>query len=91
VVDLLLRGLIAAEGTPSPTELRQACVAVFDARVEEARQSGWPVRVWPPSAVAHPLWGTDHASASGKAAFTLSLDEAIAALNEWIVQIRRRR
>jgi hypothetical protein len=88
VVDLLLlRDLIAVEGAPSPAELRQACVAVFEARADEANAAGSPARVWPPTATAHPHWGTDYASASLKASLLLSLDEAVTALNEWIAEI----
>lgn len=88
VVDLLLLcDLIAAEGAPSLTDLRAACVAVFAARAEEARRAGTPVRVWPPTAVAHPHWRADYASASAKGGFSLELEDAIAQLNAWIDQI----
>lgn len=87
-VDLfLLRELVATEGTPSLTELRQACEAVFRARAEEAGRAGTPAREWPPTAVAHPHWATDYAGAAQKAGATLTLDEAIAELNRWIADI----
>jgi hypothetical protein len=88
VVDLLLlRDLVNAEGTPSLSELRGACIAVFEARAEDARAAEWPPRDWPPTAVAYEHWGIDYAAAAGKGGITLGLDEAITELNVWIAQI----
>ncbi|SCX38858.1 Nucleotidyl transferase AbiEii toxin, Type IV TA system [Klenkia marina] len=88
VVDLLLlRDLIATEATPTLGELRQACVAVFDARAEDARRADWTPREWPPAAVAHAHWGTDYTSAAGNGGVTLELTDAVEALNAWITDI----
>lgn len=65
--------------------LRAACVAVFDARAEEAEQTGAVVpRRWPPTIVAYVHWhdGWDRLAAELK--IDLTLDEVVTQLNSWI-------
>ncbi|WP_418276401.1 nucleotidyl transferase AbiEii/AbiGii toxin family protein [Isoptericola jiangsuensis] len=88
VVDLvLLRSLIEAEGQPTLTDIRTAAVAVFEARAQDARELGRPERSWPPLMSAHDHWVRDYAAAAQDAGLSMSLDEAVATVNEWIVQI----
>lgn len=88
VVDLLLlRDLAASTGSPAPGEVRQAAMAVFAARTDEATQLGLTTRAWPPIVVAHPHWGDDFARAAASGGVGLSLDEAVAEVNAWIKQI----
>ena len=61
VVDLLLlRDLIATTGMPTLAEVREASVAVFEARAAEAAKLGQLTRSWPPILVAHPHWEGDY-------------------------------
>lgn len=88
IVDLiLLRELVAAEGTPTAAEIARATRAVFDARVADAAVLGRPARLWPTAAVAHSHWPGDFARAATDGGVTLSLAEAVAAVNEWITEI----
>lgn len=90
VVDLLLlRDLIAATGSPSTAEVRQASVAVFEARAIEAKELGHRSRQWPPAITAHAHWDGDYARAAASGGIALSLDEAVAQLNSWIEAVAR--
>ena len=57
---LLLRDLIAATGAPTIAEIRDASVAVFEARAAEAMQLGRTPRYWPPVLVGYPHWDDDY-------------------------------
>nr|WP_052367171.1 nucleotidyl transferase AbiEii/AbiGii toxin family protein [Paraoerskovia marina] len=88
VVDLvLLRSLIEAEGQPTLNDIRTAAVAVCEARAQDARELGRPERSWPPLMSPHDHWVRDYAAAAHDAGLSMSLDEAVATVNEWIVQI----
>lgn len=88
VVDLLLlRDLAASTGSPALAEIRQAAMAVFTARADEAVQLGLATRAWPPTLVAHPHWADDFARAATSGGVGLSLDEAVAHVNAWIKEI----
>lgn len=92
VVDLLLlRNLAAETGTPTLAEVRAAGVAVFEARVDEAMQLGFPSRAWPPVVIAHSHWAEDFKRAAASAGVTLSLDEAVAAVNAWVTKVANSR
>jgi hypothetical protein len=84
---LLLRDLVRETGTPTLAEIREACVAVFDARAADAIQLGRTPRYWPPALVGHPHWGADYQRSAASAALNLTLDEAIAEANHWIAEI----
>src|SRR5699024_5435014 len=88
VVDLLLlRDLSATTSTPSYAEIRAAGVAVFEARADEAQQLGHPWRSWPPTVNGYAHWRGDYARAAASGGIDLSLDDATAAINEWIAGI----
>lgn len=86
---LLLRDLIAETGAPDLGEIRDACVAVFDARATEAIQLGRTPRQWPPVLVGHPHWANDYLRSASSAGLQVSLDEALEQANAWIVEIDR--
>ena len=88
VVDLLLlRDLIATTGSPTLSAVRGAGEAVFEARADEPTQLGRPPRAWPPTIGGHSHWGDDFARAAASGHVVLSLDEAIAQVNDWIATI----
>jgi hypothetical protein len=86
---LLLRDLIAETGAPSLGEIRDACVAVFDARATEAIQLGRTPRHWPPVLVGHPHWANDYLRSALSAGLQVTLNEALEQANAWIVEIDR--
>ena len=81
---LLLRDLLASDTATTDAELRAAGQAVFDTRAAEAEQLGLVARHWPPAVQSHPHWPDDYARAAGDAGLTVTLDDAIAELNDWI-------
>ena len=81
---LLLRDLLASDTATTDADLRAAGQAVFDTRVAEAEQLGLVARHWPPAVQSHPHWPDDYARAAGDAGLTVTLDDAIAELNDWI-------
>lgn len=88
IVDLiLLRDLAAFDGTPTLTELREACMALFDARAADARTLGRAERRWPPRATALPHWPNDYETAARGAGVDLPLAQAIDDVNDWITLI----
>jgi hypothetical protein len=88
VVDLLLlRDLAASTGSPALAEIRQAAIAVFTARADEAVQLGLATRGWPPTLVAHPHWADDFARAATSGGVAVFLDDAVAEVNAWIKEI----
>lgn len=88
VVDrVLLRSLIDVDGEPSLSDIRPAAMAVFDARAQDARALRRPERSWPPNVAAHEHWARDYAAAARDADLSMPLDDAVAAVSEWIVQI----
>ncbi len=88
VVDLLLlRDLAQESGSPSLAEIRQASVAVFDARAREARQLGYPERAWPPTVIGHNHWADDYRRAATSAGIDLDMGQAVDQVNEMIIEI----
>jgi hypothetical protein len=88
VIDLLLlRDLAAETGSPTLAEIHAAGAALFDARAEEAQQLGLAARTWPPTVAGHAHWGHDDKRAAASASIELSLDAAVAEINEWIAQV----
>ena len=81
---LLLRDLLASDTATTDADLRVAGQAVFDTRAAEAEQLGLVARHWPPAVQSHPHWPDDYARAAGDAGLTVTLDDAIAELNDWI-------
>lgn len=88
VVDLLLlRDLIATTGSPTLPQVRDAGIAVFESRAAEATELGRPTRAWPPSITAHAHWAYDYERAAASGGIDLSLDAAVAEVNDWIMAI----
>lgn len=88
VVDLiLLRELVAAEGSPTIDEIAEATRDIFRARAADAVALGVEPRTWPTTVVAHPHWPGDYAKAAADADVALTLDEAVAEVNAWLGQI----
>lgn len=88
IVDLLLlRDLIAATGAPLLADVREAAVAVFDARAAEAAALGRPIRTWPPALVAHTHWRDDYRRAASSCGIGLSLKDAVGEASTWITEI----
>ena len=81
---LLLRDLLASDTATTDADLRAAGQAVFDTRAAEAEHLGLVARHWPPAVQSHPHWPDDYARAAGDAGLTVTLDDAIAELNDWI-------
>ena len=81
---LLLRDLLASDTATTDADLRAAGQAVFDTRAAEAEQLGLVARHWPPAVQSHPHWPDDYARAAGDAGLTVTLNDAIAELNDWI-------
>lgn len=69
------------------TELRAACVDLFEARATEAVILGIEPRPWPPVVTPHEHWHTDFASACAALGIAHTLADAVADLNAWITQI----
>jgi hypothetical protein len=51
---------MATTGAPTLAEVREAAVAVFEARAAEAVRLGRPTRNWPPTLVAYAHWKDDY-------------------------------
>jgi hypothetical protein len=89
VVDLLLirdrfYGGLAA------IDVRAACVDVFSARAAEASEVGQPVRRWPPVlAVPNEEWVRAYPALAESVDISLTLDQAVSALNDWILSMER--
>ena len=72
---------------PPLHELRGACRELFAARAKEATATGADPRAWPPTVVAFAHWRRDYSRAARDAGLDTDLDEAIATLNAWILDI----
>ena len=79
-----MRDLLASDTATTDADLRAAGQAVFDTRAAEAEQLGLVARHWPPAVQSHPHWPDDYARAAGDAGLTVTLNDAIAELNDWI-------
>lgn len=86
IVDLLLLRNLAGIGD-DPAGVRDAIVDTFDARAADSRELGNPERTWPCVALAHDHWTVDYARAVRDTDITLTLEQAVAELNEWFVEI----
>ncbi|MCL2470705.1 MAG: nucleotidyl transferase AbiEii/AbiGii toxin family protein [Propionibacteriaceae bacterium] len=89
ICDLLLIKEAFYPGVP-PAPLKSACVDIFDFRADEAAQLGRPVRHWPPMFVINEYWRVAYPPLAESIGITLSLDEAVAAIDEWVTEIDRR-
>jgi hypothetical protein len=73
--------------SPPARDLRGACRDLFAARADEATQAGAVPRAWPPTAVAFAHWRLDYSRAAREAGLDIGLDEGIATINDWILDI----
>lgn len=88
VVDLLLlRDLSILAGSPTLIEIREAGVALFEARARECAELGLSAQEWPPTVTAHRHWGDDFARAATSGGVDLQLSEAVAEVNTWVTTL----
>jgi hypothetical protein len=85
---ILLRRLTELEGTPSLSQQRLACEALFKARALDAQALGRDIRTWPCRIVAHEHWNAGYPKAAQDAGLNLSLTDAVVNVNEWITEIQ---
>lgn len=87
LVDLmLLRDAYFPDGSDlGPVKI--AAVDVFNARSEEATKLGLADRTWPPTMQAWALWPEGWQRPADQAGVTVSLEEALASVNAWIIAI----
>lgn len=88
VVDLLLlRDFIDSAGQPTLNEVRAAIQDVFAVRAHEA--AGRSPRNWPTTLLGHSPWGPSFAKAAESAGLMISLTDAVAQANAWLVRVER--
>ena len=83
VIDVNLLHKHFYPGDPPPG-LRAACLDLFDARAAEATQLGDPSRHWPPTVIANNQWRVLFPDLATAVGLEETLDQAVAALNQWI-------
>ena len=87
IVDLyLIREAFHPDGVDL-ADVRGAASDIFAARAEEATLLGRTPRTWPPTIVPNEQWEIDWARPAGVTGITLTLEHAIANINEWITAI----
>ncbi|MCL2785139.1 MAG: nucleotidyl transferase AbiEii/AbiGii toxin family protein [Propionibacteriaceae bacterium] len=86
ICDLLLLKDAFYPGLP-PASLRAACVDIFEYRAGEAAQLGLPVRRWPPMFMINDFWRMAYPPLAESLGITLTVDEAVAAVAEWVAQV----
>jgi hypothetical protein len=84
IVDLLMLRQLPEV---SLAELRSACIALFQARAEEASALGMEARTWPPTAIAFPRWRSDYERAARDAGIDRDFQASVDSANEWICEI----
>lgn len=88
LVDLiLLRDLVLATDSPTLAEIHGGCIAVFQARADEAGEMGRPQRAWPPTVTGHGHWHDDYKRVASSGGVDLTLDQAVDRVNGWITEI----
>ena len=91
VIDLLLlkNAFYSDQRTNAP--LSDACKDLFTARQNEAARSGNPDsgRPWPVFVTSHPNWIRNYSAYAEEVGISLTLDNAVQTINEWIQQIDR--
>lgn len=88
VVDLvLLKDLAERTGSPCVSDIYAAIRDTFASRGREAQELGLPIRLWPVRVTAYPHWRVDFATAAGSAWLDMRLEEAVDAVNAWLVEI----
>lgn len=88
VVDLvLLRSLAKETGAPTDEQILAAVLDVFRVRAIESEVMGTPTRQWPARVVAHSHWQESYAAAAQAIELDLSMDKAVAQVNDWLNSI----
>lgn len=82
---------IATTGSPALVEVREAGIALFEARAAEATELGRPPRAWPPTIAAYGHWVSDYLRAAASGGIELPLDAAVAEVNAWVTAIANSR
>lgn len=67
--------------------MREAAVAVFEARAAEAAKLGRPTRTWPPTIAAYAHWKDDYIRAAASGGIGLSLEDAVGEVSAWIEKL----
>ena len=88
VIDLLLlRDLIREFGAPSLSDVKAAVLDTFAARARDAAVLGYPERRWPARISAYPHWAASFERAAASAGIALTLDNAVAQVNDWLDEL----
>jgi len=88
VVDLvLIRRMAKDTGQPTLKSIHDALVDIFDSRADEAVKLGRCPRYWPTRLIAYPHWKDSFERAASQAGLALSLEEAVAVVNQWLDEI----
>ena len=89
VVDLLLIRDRFYPALP-PSSVRAACLDVFEARAAEARAVDLPTRRWPPRLVVpNDEWKRAYPALAESVAISLTLEQAVAELGDWVEAIEQ--
>ena len=84
IVDLtLIRGTFYPPGAEL-SGIRSAATDIFSVRAAEAVELGHTPRSWPPRVHTNPLWEATYRTPADQSGIALTLQEAIADLNDWI-------
>lgn len=87
IPDLLLIKQHFYPDGPTPG-VRAACVELFAARAAESVALGRAPRTWPPVIAApNSEWRNNYTALAASVGITLNLDDALATLNDWILQV----
>ncbi len=86
IIDLLLIKHDIYPGRP-PVSLKAACLDIFTYRAQEAHQLDRTMRHWPPGIHINDFWRLAYPSLAESIGIPLALDEAVAAVEAWIVEI----
>jgi hypothetical protein len=87
IVDLVLVKQHFYLDDPIPASLRAACLDVFNARAEEAIAIEKAPRYWSPVFASNAAWEKAFPKLAAEVGLTLTLDQAIAFVQEWVAQI----
>jgi hypothetical protein len=67
--------------------LRDACVDIFSSRNAELQSQNFVMRSWPPLMIAHEHWRIEFNRLASEFGLAMSLDQAVANLNDWVSEI----
>ena len=89
IVDLILirRHFYSDQASADLAELRRAAEDIFTARAAEAVQLGLAERLWPPRIETNDRWAVEYARPAQEVGLEISLEDALAEVNEWVAGI----